>query len=87
MTELQRLLKLRQLRGSGTSIVSLIIPAKTQICAINAHITKELSTASNVKDKCNRKSIIDALKSTNALFKNIKNIPSNGIATFAGSYF
>ena len=86
MTELQRLQELKEYKGSGTSIVSIIVPAKTQISAITAHITKELSTASNVKDKCNRKSIIDALKSTTAFYKEMKEIPANGIATFAGAY-
>lgn len=86
MTELQRLQQLKEFKGSGTSIVSMIIPARTQISAITAHITKELSTASNVKDKCNRKSIIDALKSTSAFYKTMKEIPPNGIATFAGAY-
>lgn len=86
MTELQCLQELKEYKGSGTSIVSMIVPAKTQISTITAHITKELSTASNVKDKCNRKSIIDALKSTTAFYKGMKEIPANGIATFAGAY-
>lgn len=86
MTELQRLQKLREYKGSGTSVVSLIIPGKSQISAVTSHLTKELSTASNVKDKSNRKSIIDALKSTETFYKNLKEIPDNGIATFAGAY-
>lgn len=85
--ELDKLLNLNNYKGTGTSIVSLVIPPKMQVSAVCNHITKELGTASNIKDKTNRKSVIDALKSTEHFYKSLKQIPCNGIATYCGQYF
>jgi peptide chain release factor subunit 1 len=78
--------RLQRYKGTGTSIVTLIIPVKCQISHINTHLIKELATAKNIKDKNNRKSVIDALKSSLEFFRGLKSIPSNGLATFTGWY-
>jgi peptide chain release factor subunit 1 len=83
MNELQ---KLKNYKGTGTSIVSLTIPSKTQICDVTNHLQQEICSASNIKDKSNRKSVIDALKTSISFFRGWKTIPNNGVATFAGWY-
>lgn len=83
MEELQ---KLNCYKGSGTSIVTLLVPAKTMISNVVNHLNQEIGTASNIKDKSNRKSVIDALKSSIVFFQKMKTIPSTGIATFSGWY-
>lgn len=83
MEELQ---KLNKYKGSGTSIVTITIPAKTQVSDVVNHLQQEIGTASNIKDKCNRKSVIDALKTSISFFKGWKSIPDNGMAVYAGWY-
>jgi peptide chain release factor subunit 1 len=84
MTQLQNLLKLKQLKGVG--LVSMIIPARLQIYSITNNISTELSTASRIKNKSNRDSIINTYKDINEFFVNITHIPLNGVAVFAGTY-
>lgn len=83
MEELQ---KLKTYKGSGTSILTLTIPSKTQVSDVINHLQQEIGTASNIKDKSNRKSVIDALKTSISFFRGWKTIPSNGMAVYAGWY-
>ena len=76
----------RKYKGSGTSIVNLIVPPKMQIGQLMSHLTTEIGTATNIKDKGNRKSVIDALKSSMQFFKGVNAIPDNGIPTFSRWY-
>lgn len=71
--------------GSKTSSISLIIPAGANIATINKRLTAELGTSSNIKDKNNRQSVITSLKKLNNYLKDLRELPPNGIALFAGS--
>ena len=84
MDELQML---KNCKGTGTSIVTLLIPPKMRPHQVVAHLDDEISTASNIKDKGNRKSVIDALKTSISFYRNLKSIPVTGMATYAGWYF
>ena len=83
MEELQ---KLNQYKGSGSSIVTLTIPSRTKVSDVISHLQSEIATASNIKDKCNRKSVQDALKISIVFFRKWKTIPDNGMATYSGWY-
>jgi peptide chain release factor subunit 1 len=83
MEELQ---KLKSYKGSGTSIVTLTIPPKTQVSNIVTLLQQEMGTATNIKDKVNRKSVINALKTATVFFKTQKSIPHTGMAVFSGHY-
>ncbi len=83
MEELQ---KLKTYKGSGSSIVTLLIPPKMKVCQVVSHLNTEICTASNIKDKCNRKSVIDALKTSVSFYRSMKTIPDTGIATYSGWY-
>lgn len=68
---------------SRTSAITLVVPPNL-VGTITSFINKELSTASNVKDKNNRKSIISALKKVREFFKSTKpNQYPKGVAVFA----
>ncbi len=47
-------------------------------------LTFEASTASNIKDKNNRKNVLTAIKSANEKLKQYKKCPDNGLAIFSG---
>ncbi len=48
--------------GSQTSLVSLLIPPNTQLARISKLLTQELATASSIKSRVTRQSVLDALK-------------------------
>ncbi len=48
---------------NGTSMISLIIPAKGQISKTNKLLTEEYGTASQIKNHVNKLSVMDAIKS------------------------
>lgn len=83
MEELQ---KLKNYKGTGTSIVTLLIPSRMKPHQVTTHLEGEIGTASNIKDKGNRKSVIDALRTSISFLRNIKSIPCNGMAMYAGWY-
>ena len=49
---------LSEARGNGTSMISLIIPSKGQISLVNKMLTDEYGTASNIKSRVNRLSVL-----------------------------
>jgi peptide chain release factor subunit 1 len=64
----------------------LIIHPKSQPSREIAFLKKEISEASNIKDRVNRQSVIDALKSGIEALKPYKSFGSTGLALFAGWY-
>lgn len=72
-------------RGSGTSVVSFHIPAAAaNIMPYRAQVAAELATAQNIKDKTNRHSVIAALKAIQEQLIRVSEVPSTGLAVFAG---
>jgi peptide subunit release factor 1 (eRF1) len=65
---------------SNTSCITIISPAGP-VAKLQQFITKELATASNIKNRLNRHSVISAL---NSIANGIPaKIPATGIAIFA----
>lgn len=77
--------RLRDCRGNGTSMISLIIPPNTQISQINKLLTEEYGTATNIKSRVNRLSVLDAITSTQQRLKLYTKIPPNGLLLFCGT--
>jgi peptide chain release factor subunit 1 len=75
---------LQSCRGSGTSVVSLLIPTGASIMVARSRITSELTTTANIKDRGNRHSVIAALKAVSEQLSRIASIPSTGMAIYAG---
>ncbi len=71
--------------GSQTSLVSLLIPPNTQLGRISKLLTQELATASSIKSRVTRQSVLDALKMISQRMKLVAWLPENGLAIFCGS--
>jgi len=62
--KIKRLIKrLDEAKGNGTSMISLIIPAKKAITDITKMLNDEQGTAVNIKSNVNRKSVLTAITS------------------------
>lgn len=86
MWKIKKLIKsLDSARGAGTSMISLIIPPKDQISRISAMLTQEYGTASNIKSRVNRLSVLAAITSTQQRLKLYNRVPPNGLVLFVGT--
>ncbi|KAF9068340.1 hypothetical protein BDP27DRAFT_1392802 [Rhodocollybia butyracea] len=79
MWKVKKLIKsLDSARGAGTSMISLIIPPKDQISRASAMLTQEYGTASNIKSRVNRLSVLAAITSTQQRLKLYNRVPPMG---------
>ncbi|KII89300.1 hypothetical protein PLICRDRAFT_53760 [Plicaturopsis crispa FD-325 SS-3] len=86
MWKVKKLIKsLDAARGAGTSMISLIIPPKDQISRASAMLTQEYGTASNIKSRVNRLSVLAAITSTQQRLKLYNRVPPNGLVLFVGT--
>ncbi|KAF5372888.1 hypothetical protein D9758_001511 [Tetrapyrgos nigripes] len=86
MWKVKKLIKsLDSARGAGTSMISLIIPPKDQISRASAMLTQEYGTASNIKSRVNRLSVLAAITSTQQRLKLYNKVPPNGLVLFVGT--
>ncbi|VVT46754.1 uncharacterized protein SAPINGB_P001370 [Magnusiomyces paraingens] len=85
MWKIKKLIKSLELaRGNGTSMISLIIPPKGQIPLINKMLADEYGTASNIKSRVNRLSVLSAITSTQQKLKLYNRVPPNGLVIYCG---
>ena len=57
--KVKKLIKgLEAARGNGTSMISLIIPPKDQVSRAAKMLAEEFGTASNIKSRVNRQSVL-----------------------------
>lgn len=83
---MKRLIKgLTAARGHGTSMVSLIIPPKDQISRVGKMLADEFGTASNIKSRVNRQSVLSAITSTQQRLKLYPKVPENGLVIYCGT--
>lgn len=86
MWKMKKLIRsLDSARGAGTSMISLIIPPKDQISRVNTTLTQEYGTASNIKSRVNRLSVLAAITSTQQRLKLYNRVPPNGLVLFVGT--
>eukprot|EP00966_Prymnesium_polylepis_P139500 3223512-Prymnesium_polylepis.1 len=64
---------------NGTSMISLILPPKSQISAAAKMLGDEYGTASNIKSRVNRQSVLGAITSTQQRLKLFSKVPPNGL--------
>jgi len=76
---------LREAKGNGTSMISLIIPPKTQVAAIGKLLQEEQGTATNIKSRVNRLSVLSAIASARERLKLYNKIPNNGLVIYCGT--
>ncbi|PRP77657.1 hypothetical protein PROFUN_00518 [Planoprotostelium fungivorum] len=72
-------------RGNGTSMISLVIPPKDQVSRIQKMLADEFGTASNIKSRVNRLSVLGAITSTREKLKLYNRIPENGLVIYCGT--
>lgn len=83
--KIKKLIKSLELaRGNGTSMISLIIPPKSQISFYTKMLTDEYGTASNIKSRVNRLSVLGAITSTQQKLKLYSKVPPNGLVVYCG---
>ena len=84
--ELEELIKLLDgIRGSHTQLVSVLIPAGTNIHQVSNQLSAEASTAENIKSKQTRNAVVAALEAINRKLKEYKQTPPNGLALYCGN--
>lgn len=81
----KKLRKLSEMRGSGTELVSVYIPAKYPIHETSNRLREEVNQAGNIKSKTTRNNVIDALERILAQLKMYRQTPPNGMVLFAGN--
>lgn len=81
---MQTLKQLSNIIGNATSMITLIIPGNTNLWLSIKKMENEYGSASNIKDRENRQSVQQALRSTIYQLKQLKQLPPNGIALFSG---
>ena len=72
-------------RGNGTSMISLIIPPKDQISRVSKMLADEFGTASNIKSRVNRLSVLGAITSVQQRLKLYSKVPHNGRVIYCGT--
>ena len=84
--KVKKLIKnLQAARGNGTSMISLIIPPGDQIPRVNKMLSDEYGTASNIKSRVNRLSVLGAITSTQQRLKLYNKCPKNGLVIYCGT--
>mmetsp|Transcript_20402 Transcript_20402/g.52284 ORF Transcript_20402/g.52284 Transcript_20402/m.52284 type:complete len:439 (-) Transcript_20402:1773-3089(-) len=84
--KVKKLIKtLEAARGNGTSMISLIMPPKDQISRVNTMLTQEYGTASNIKSRVNRLSVLAAITSAQQRLKLWPKVPTNGLVLYTGT--
>ncbi|KAL7673648.1 hypothetical protein ACOME3_008501 [Neoechinorhynchus agilis] len=86
MWKIRKLIKsLEMARGNGTSMISLIIPPKDQISRISKMLADEYGTASNIKNRVNRSSVLSAITSVQTRLKLYNRVPDQGLVVYCGT--
>ncbi|CAH8524558.1 unnamed protein product [Schistosoma rodhaini] len=66
-------------------MISLIIPPKDQITRIAKLLAEEYGTASNIKSRVNRLSVLSAITSVQQRLKLYTRVPTNGLVVYCGT--
>lgn len=84
--KIKKLIKsLEAARGNGTSMISLIIPPRDQISRVQKMLADEFGTATNIKSRVNRLSVLSAITSTQQRLKLYNKVPNNGLVVYCGT--
>lgn len=84
--KMKKLIKsLTMARGNGTSMISLVIPPGDQISRVGKMLADEYGTASNIKSRVNRLSVLGAITSTQQRLKLYNRVPPNGLVVYCGT--
>ncbi|KAE8703876.1 Eukaryotic peptide chain release factor subunit 1 [Hibiscus syriacus] len=86
MWKIKKLIKaLESARGNGASMISLIMPPRDQISRVTKMLGDEFGTASNIKSRVNRQSVLAAITSAQQRLKLYNKVPPNGLVLYTGT--
>ncbi|CAA7045124.1 unnamed protein product [Microthlaspi erraticum] len=86
MWKIKKLIKsLEAARGNGTSMISLIMPPRDQVSRVTKMLGDEYGTASNIKSRVNRQSVLGAITSAQQRLKLYNKVPPNGLVLYTGT--
>ncbi|KAG0476469.1 hypothetical protein HPP92_013310 [Vanilla planifolia] len=86
MWKIKKLIKaLESARGNGTSMISLILTPRDQISRVAKMLGDEYGTASNIKSRVNRQSVLAAITSAQQRLKLYNKVPTNGLVLYTGT--
>jgi len=84
--KIKRLIKsLDRAKGNGTSMITLIIPPGDDINRHTQLLVNEASTASRIKSRVNRLSVLTAITSAQQKLKQYNRTPPNGLVIYCGT--
>lgn len=84
--KIKKLIKtLEAAKGNGTSMISLIVPPKDQISRVSKMLGDEMGTATNIKSRVNRLSVLGAITSVQQRLKLYNKVPPNGLVLYSGT--
>uniref|UniRef100_A0A7R9V1D5 eRF1/Pelota-like N-terminal domain-containing protein n=1 Tax=Chlamydomonas euryale TaxID=1486919 RepID=A0A7R9V1D5_9CHLO len=84
--KVKRLIKaLESARGAGTSMISLVMPPKDQVSRVTKMLGDEFGTASNIKSRVTRQSVLGAITSAQQRLKLYNKVPPNGLVLYTGT--
>ena len=81
----KQMVNLSQYRSRDTNLVSLVLPAGSDLKIAARDVAREVATAGNIKDKNVRQNVVQALKAIGKQLALHNVCPANGIALFAGA--
>lgn len=82
----KRLLQtIKQYKGDGTSMITLLIPNKKELHQVNTTLNEEYGTASNIKSRVNRLSVLSAITTAQQQLKLYNRVPNNGLVVLTGT--
>lgn len=76
---------LGSIKGRHTELVTVMIPAGSNIYPVVRQLEAEASTAENIKSKQTRTAVIDSISMIIRKLREYKQTPANGLALFAGN--
>jgi peptide chain release factor subunit 1 len=77
--------RLKSIRGAGTELISVYIPAGYQLSEETNRLRQENSSSSNIKSKSTRTNVQGALEKIIQYLKLYRETPKNGLVIFAGN--
>ncbi len=81
----KELKRLRSIRGAGTEMISVYLPAGQNISETTNRLREEASQSSNIKSKSTRQNVLAAIDKIVQYLKLFREAPKNGMAVFCGN--
>ncbi|KAL7721458.1 Eukaryotic peptide chain release factor subunit 1 [Entamoeba marina] len=86
--QMKRLIKnIEMATGDGTSMITLIMKPGEQVSKMVQKLADEYGTASHIKSRVNRLSVLSAITSTQNRLKLYNKVPENGLVIYSGSVY